>query len=145
MRKFLVGLLCLMWCGLVNAAQDYEFTLMSRSDIDQEIVVARILPFYQYMGGHIELRWSNGDMDAIAEQVMHKMIKEGIRRQDITRNKSPDSRSLGLSREQLRVVLKTTKTTMTCQPYRLGSAFPEPSQRSCALDDNLAVSRMRSE
>ncbi len=125
------------------ASQDYAFTLMSRNEIDQEIVVAQVLPFYQYMGGSVELRWSSNELDPIAEQVIQKMVSAGISRQDISRVKLADGRYVGLERGQLRIALKTAKTQITCKPFSLKTGFDEMGQESCAINDNLDMSLMR--
>lgn len=77
MRQWILLLIGLWSCAGV-AAQGYQFELKGRNDIDQEILVAEVVSFHQFLGGSISVQWYLNDADALAERLKQRLINAGI-------------------------------------------------------------------
>lgn len=142
-RTVLVGLTLYMGGATGSLASEYTFNVMGRSDIEQEITVAKLLPFYQYMGGRVEIQWANPDLTSVIDNLENTLIKEGIHRQDIVRKFSRSMTNHYQSRDSINLILKTLKSRNGCLPYSLNSRAPFTGQGSCAIDDNLDAMKIR--
>ena len=127
----------------VSSASDYTFTVIGRSEVEQEITVAKLLPFYQYMGGKVEIQWANPDLTPMINKITNILIKEGVRKQDISRAYTKSIDNKNYTRESINLVLKTVSSRNDCLPYRLKSSAKQFGQISCANDDNLDAMKIR--
>lgn len=142
-RSIVAGLTICLGATTASFASEYKFNIMGRSDIEQEITIAKLLPFYQYMGGSVEIQWANPDLTPVIKNIENTLIKEGVHRQDIVRNFSQHIANSYQSRDSINLILKTLKSRNNCIPYSLDASEDFLGQGSCAIDDNLEAMKIR--
>lgn len=142
-RYGLFSLTLFFAASLSAKAGDYRFNVAGRSDIEQEITVAKLLPFYQYMGGRVEVQWANPELTVSVENLVRLLIKEGIRQQDIVRNYSQSMATKNQSRDSINLVLKTLASRNNCSSYGLRYSFNTIGEESCAINDNIDAMKIR--
>ncbi|KMV67207.1 hypothetical protein [Rosenbergiella epipactidis] len=143
LKKIIVGTTLSLSLSTLCSASDYVFNVQGRSDIEQEISVAKILPFYQYLHGEIEIQWANPELLSSVKRLASLLEKEGVREQDIVRNFSQSMAYKNHTRDSITLVLKTSKTSTHCAPYNLRSSFKALGEESCAINDNLDAMKIR--
>ncbi|WP_241647748.1 hypothetical protein [Rosenbergiella metrosideri] len=134
--RSIVAIFFLLGIPAISLAGEYRFTISSRNDIEQEITIAKILPFYQYMGGVIEIEWANPDLNQPIKAIINSLVKEGVDRKDIVTHYTQNISNKYQSRESVNLVLKTLNSRTYCQPYNLKNSSKWIGQESCALQDN---------
>lgn len=139
----MVASLVLLSISAVSLAGEYRFTMSSHNDIEQEITIAKILPFYQYLGGVIEIEWANPDLNRPVKGIINSLVKEGVDRKDIATHYTQNLSDKYLSRESVSLVLKTLNSRTYCQPYNLKNSSEWIGQESCALQDNTDAMQVR--
>ena len=139
----LFGITLFLAITLSAKANDYRFNVTGRSEIEQEITVARLLPFYQYMGGRVEVQWANPELTASVDKLVRLLVKEGVHQQDIVRNYSQSMAAKNQSRDSINVVLNTLTRRNNCSAYRLLSSFNALGEEGCALNDNIDAMKIR--
>jgi len=136
------GVITLSLCSY-SLAREYIFPVYGRSDIEQEIAVAKIIPFYGYMKGEIEVQWANPDLLPSVDKIITLLEKEGVPSHDIVRNFSQSMAYQNKSRDSINLVLKTHSTRTRCSTYRLRSTFDGIGEESCVLNDNIDAMKLR--
>ncbi|WKX27263.1 hypothetical protein [Tatumella ptyseos] len=144
-RNFsLVSALVLFFSSIsLCSASEYNFPIVGRSDIEQEIAISKLLPFYQYLGGQVKIQWANPELTPSITKIESMLVKEGIKKQDIVRNYMLSMSSKNQSRDSILLVLNTLHSRSDCLTYRLDISSKAMGKDSCAIDDNLDAMKIR--
>jgi len=127
----------------ICSASEYNFPIAGRSDIEQEIAVAKLLPFYQYLGGQVNIQWANPELTPFITKIENILVKEGVNKQDIVRNYMLSMTSKDQTRDSILLVLNTLHSRNDCLTYRFNMSSRVMGQESCAIDDNLDAMKIR--
>jgi len=124
-------------------SSEYLFSISGRSDIEREITIAKLLPFYQYMGGEVEIQWANAELTPVITTIEKSLIKEGIHQYDIVRNYRQSMKYPYQGRDAINLVLKTLTSRSNCLPYSSKATHKFIGQEGCSIEDNLDAMKIR--
>ncbi|GAA0481991.1 MULTISPECIES: hypothetical protein [Tatumella] len=141
MRQWIL-LLIGLWSGFGLAAQGYQFSLKGRSDIDQEILVAEVISFHQYLGGGLTVQWYLSDADQLAKRIKQRLISAGISPEYVQLQKQPTQNSAETA-ALVSIMLNTEKNGSLCQSQQSTYRFDTYPDIGCAVDNNLKASQRR--
>lgn len=127
----------------ICSAAEYNFSVAGRSDIEQEIAISKLLPFYQYLGGQVKIQWTNPELTPFITKIESMLVKEGIKKQDIVRNYMLSMPGKNQTRDSILLVLNTLHSRSDCLTYRLNMSSKTIGKDSCAIDDNLDAMKIR--
>ena len=141
MRQWILLLIGLWSCAGV-AAQGYQFELKGRNDIDQEILVAEVVSFHQFLGGSISVQWYLNDADALAERLKQRLINAGISPNRVLLQKKP-AQNTASPVALASITINTQKNDALCQSRHSTYQFDSYPDIGCAVNNNLNTSLRR--
>ncbi len=141
MRQWILLLIGLLSCGGV-AAQGYLFQLKGRSDIDQEVLVAEVVSFHQFLGGSLSVQWYLNDADALAERLRQRLIGAGISPNRVLLQKKP-AQNTSAPVALVSITINTQKSDVLCQSRQSTYHFDSYPDIGCAVNNNLNTSLRR--
>ncbi len=138
MRQWIL-LLIGLWSCVGMAASGYQFQLKGRSDIDQEILIAEVMSFHQFLGGALTVQWYLNDADMLAERLKQRLIKAGISPDRVQLQKQPAQNTTSPV-ALATITIRTQKNDALCQSRHSTYQFDSYPDIGCAVNNNLNIS-----
>lgn len=128
-----------LWSCAGMAAQGYQFQLKGRSEIDQEILVAEVVSFHQFLGGSLSVQWYLNDVDTLAERLRQRLINAGISPNQVLLQKKP-AQNTSSAVALASIVINTQKNDVLCQSRKSTYQYDSYPDIGCAVQNNLNMS-----
>jgi hypothetical protein len=138
MRYFLLTSL-LAVSFFASAEKGYYFPLSSKNEVDQEIVVSKVVSFYQYLGGVINIEWHRNDADETAKSIRQKLIESGVTPIDVRLRKQTQHVVDGFP-PLIAVRIDMTGIPMHCDYHQHFYRFRNDDHTGCAVESNAMLS-----
>lgn len=138
MRYFLfISLLAVSFIS--SAEKGYYFPLSGKNDVDQEIVVSKVVSFYQYLGGVINIEWHRNDADETAKSLRLKLLESGVTPLDIRLHKQNQHVVEGFP-PLIELRIDMTGVPMHCDYHQHFYHFRHNDNTGCAIESNAMLS-----
>lgn len=135
MRQWIL-LLIGLWSCAGMAAQGYQFHLKGRGDIDQEILVAEVVSFHQFLGGSLSVQWYLNDADVLAERLRQRLINAGVSpNRVLLQKKSVQNTTSPVA--LVSITINTRKNDALCQSRKSNYQYDSYPELGCAVQNNL--------
>ncbi|WP_158784039.1 hypothetical protein [Pantoea sp. BAV 3049] len=138
MHRLILFILAILWNQTTLADVSRQYKLYSQSEVDQEILSAEVISLYRFIRGQVLISWQRNDVDALAQDLKHKLEQAGIMTADIILDKNIQINKQG--GELLSVSLHYYPLPYACDYQYQDYRYKDWDNFGCALQNNAHAS-----